>query len=126
MPNGISVWEAAASAANAAGAVSSSHRPAPGAATGYAFPEANGVISPVREDVRAAQLTALVKIWDLLIYRVSSTNADLFPQKEWHAILTMETHGKGDTQSDSKAAGRRAKIHGRLVECLERGRKEVR
>lgn len=126
MPTCISAWAAAASSASLADLVKPSYRPLPGANAGYILPEANGIISAAREDVRAAQLCWLVRHWDLLMYRMTSSKVDIYPQKEWHAIMTMETHGKKATNaSDSKAAARREQMRGMLTDCLDKGRHDA-
>lgn len=126
MPKSISAWAAAASSANLAGLISQSSRPLEGANPGYGLPEANGIVSASREDVRAAQLRWLVRHWDVLIYRLTGSQVEMFPQKEWHAILTVETHGRNTTTAmDTKAAARRENMHTKLMDCLAKGRKEV-
>lgn len=122
MPCGIPAWQDAAVSAPAAGLAPQSATPCNGLPGGYVLPEANMIVSPVHEDVRAGGMRVLVRIWDLLIYRLTIGKLTILRAKQWHSVMTLETH---KVSNDTKTAKVRNGVEGILNECLETGRYEV-
>ncbi|KAF8989403.1 hypothetical protein BDZ89DRAFT_1124589 [Hymenopellis radicata] len=123
MPPSIPSWNDAMKRASHLGLTDLRREPWHGAHTGYCLPDPNAIVSATKEETVAGELRVLCKLWDVLLYRLTSDRLVVLKPKEWRAILTIETHTT--TTPGTKSADRRKEMQALVNECLRNGMKAI-
>ncbi|KAF9018898.1 hypothetical protein BDZ89DRAFT_1139715 [Hymenopellis radicata] len=122
LPPAIPTWAAAMKQVGRKQIVHQSREPWRGAHTGYCLPDPNAIVSPRDEETVAGQLRSLCKLWNILLYRVTSHQFDVLIPKQWRSLLTLDTHTS--TTPGTKAAQNREDMQALVNKCLQAGMKE--
>ncbi|KAF9029361.1 hypothetical protein BDZ89DRAFT_724818 [Hymenopellis radicata] len=121
MPPVIPNWDAAMRKSSTKNLTNQNREPWKGAHTGYCLPDPNAIVGASSEETVAGQLRVLCKLWDILLYRLSSKPREVLTPRQWRAILTLETHTS--TTPGTKATQNRQEMRSLLNACLQSANK---